>query len=101
MDKPLKEIEVIMKDQVAKGRECWLQWTCAGCGERLTAKSSNTIPEPKSDACHHALTEAGKICGTTYIGDEFGLVCRGPGLMEEVVSQLGFGVKQFLNKGMN
>lgn len=98
MDKSLKEITELMKNEIIKGRTCWVKWTCPGCNERCTSPEANAIPLPKKGICYHDKKEDGSICGTTFIGDEFGLrVAGGSDLLVEVIQQYGIGVKQFFN----
>jgi hypothetical protein len=42
-DFPLPQIATAINDLAAKGWNCYVRWTCAGCGVRCTADEPNVV----------------------------------------------------------
>lgn len=66
-DKPIEEIMAMMKQwrDTHPGAQCYLKWTCPGCGDRVTATEPNIY-------CVQGYRH--DECGTVYHGHLFGLL---------------------------
>jgi hypothetical protein len=66
-DKHITEIVRIMDQTIDKnpGAQCFVKWTCPGCGERVTANEANVIYQ---GGYRH------EDCGKVYTGEHFGLM---------------------------
>lgn len=58
-DRPIPEIQRMMREVHAKGGQSWIKWTCPKCGERCVATEPNQINLAgyEHDACGGVYTE--------------------------------------------
>lgn len=67
-DYPIDLIAESMQKQIARGATTYQKWTCAGCGERVTANEPDTVYRTaKHEDCGHVTDIEARGCNFLFI----------------------------------